>query len=103
MVGWHLFPTPALFDLLRRKSRQEGRRDRRFGIHLAELALLSLRRCEEAWTDRGYDLRAVGLAELGNAKRLATDLTAAEGEFVSCWAEWRPKSGRSATLHGGAT
>ena len=98
-VGWHLFHTPALFDLLRRKSRQEGRRDREFGIHLAELALLSLRRCEEGWSDRGHDLRAKGLAELGNTKRLAGDLTAAEGEFVSCWAEWRkPRDSRDPSI-----
>ena len=88
-VGWHLFHTPALFDLLRRKSRQEGRRDREFGIHLAELALLSLRRCEEGWSEKGYDLRARGFTELANARRLASDLPAANAEIETAWAEWR--------------
>ena len=37
-----LFRTPALFDLLRTKSRKAGRQDRRRGVELAELALVSL-------------------------------------------------------------
>ncbi|MCP3959360.1 MAG: hypothetical protein GY719_16040 [bacterium] len=41
-VRQHLFHSSALFDLLRRRSREEGRRDRGRGVAIAELALVSL-------------------------------------------------------------
>ena len=88
LVRAHVFRGTALFDLLRGKSRREGRKDRRLGIRLARLALASLDGCLEAWTERGYELRAVAHAELGNAHRLAHDFAAAEAEFANCWDEW---------------
>lgn len=91
-VRQYLFCSPVLFDLLRRKSRQEGRRDRQRGIELAELALVSLEDSEAVHGEKIHDLRALGWAWLGNAHRLALDFTAAEKAFTQADAEWhRPR------------
>ncbi len=78
VVQQYVFTSPELFDLLREKSRQEGRRDRQRGIELAELALLSLDVSAAALGERIHELRALGRAWLGNAKRLALDFPGAE-------------------------
>jgi AraC-like DNA-binding protein len=87
-VRRHFFRSTALFDLLRRKSREKGRRDRQRGIALAELALASLDRCAESWTERGHDHQAQGLADLANARRLALDFDGSAEEFRRAYAEW---------------
>ncbi len=46
VVRWHSYTTTAVFDLLRDKSRQEGRKDRQLGVRLARLTLDSLVRPE---------------------------------------------------------
>ncbi len=84
-----LFCSPVFFDLLRRKSRLEGRCDRQRGIELAKLALISLEDSEEAHGDKIHDLRALGWAWLGNAHRLALDFVAAEQSFAVADEEWR--------------
>ena len=71
------FHSRALFDLLRKKSREEGRRDRRRGVEVAELALVSLVGSEDIFGEQIHDLRALGWASLGNAHRRALDLPAA--------------------------
>jgi tetratricopeptide (TPR) repeat protein len=87
-VREYRFRGTALFDLLRRKSREEGRKDRQMGIRVAKLALASVEGCGDASGERVHDLRAVGFAELANARRLARDLMGSEEEFTECWAEW---------------
>ncbi len=61
----HVFHSTALFDLLRRRLREEGLEDRRRGIRLGELALVSLERSEPVFGERIHDLRALGWAWLG--------------------------------------
>ncbi len=82
------FHSTAFFDLLRKRSREQGRRDRRRGVELAELALASLEGCEDIFGDRMHDLRALGWAWLGNAHRLALDLPAASAAFDHSDAHW---------------
>lgn len=77
--------SPALFQLLRKKSLEVGRNDRQRGVEVATLALDSLQvldgsRCPH---DLRANLHAQGWASLGNAKRLALDLTGAESAFAS--------------------
>lgn len=94
-VERHVFHSPALFDLLRRKSREEGREDRRRGIALAELALVSLDHGDEVFGERIHDLRALGRAWLGNARRLALDFSGAESAFKEARDEWhKPRQAR---------
>ena len=81
MLGGLRFHSTALFDLLRKTSREEGRRDRQLGVRIAELALLSLEECDEVFGDRIHDLRALGWAWLGNAHRLALDFPSAYAAF----------------------
>ena len=83
------FRSEALFDLLRETSRREGRRDRQRGVHLAELALLSLETCAEFFGERIHDLRALGHACVGNAYRLARDFSTADQAFERAQAEWQ--------------
>ncbi len=83
------FRSDALFNLLRQKSLEAGRRDRRQGIHLAEMALVSLERAAAHFGDRIHDLRALGHACVGNAYRLARDFPAADAAFERAEAEWR--------------
>ncbi len=82
------FHSTALFDLLREKSREEGRRDRRRGVEVAELALISLEGSEDIFGERIHDLRALGWAWLGNARRLALDLPAACSAFGTTREHW---------------
>ncbi|MEE8522474.1 MAG: AraC family transcriptional regulator [Thermoanaerobaculia bacterium] len=88
IVRGYLFHSTALFDLLREKSREEGRQDRRRGVRLARLALISLERHEEILGERIHDLRALGWAWLANARRLALDFEGAEADFARADAEW---------------
>jgi AraC-like DNA-binding protein len=93
VVRWHPFRTTALFDHLRRKSREEGRKDRQLGVRLAELALVSLDACGEASTDRFHDRLAEGLICLGNARRLAVDFPRSDADFEKARGVWRtPRS-----------
>ena len=88
------FSSAALFHLLRAKSREQGRTDRKRGIRLAELALGSLYWVDEA-VGKGIlaNLHAQGWAWVGNAHRLALDFPAAEKAFIR--AEWSlPAGGR---------
>ncbi len=82
------FTTPALFDLLRHKSREKGREDRQRGIQLAQLALDSLDRYVDTRAQRLPDLKARGWAWLANARRLALDFHGAEADFERAEAEW---------------
>ncbi len=81
LVRGYLFHSTTLFDLLRERSRQEGRKSRRRGIEIARLALVSLEDGDAFFGDRIHDLRALGWAWLGNAHRLAGDLEAADAAF----------------------
>ena len=83
-----LFCSTVLFDLLRRKSRLEGRKSRRRGVELAKLALVSLEGSDRVFGERIHDLRARGLADLGNAWRLALDFSAAAEAFEQAEDEW---------------
>ena len=87
-VRIYLFCSTVLFDLLRRKSRLEGRKSRRRGVELAELALISLEKSDRVFGERIHDLRARGLADLGNAYRLALDFSAAAEAFERAEREW---------------
>ncbi len=87
-VRRYVFHSTVLFDLLRKKSREEGRKSRRRGIELAELALVSLEGSDEFFGDRIHDLRALGWAWLGNAHRLARDFSVAESAFAEADRHW---------------
>ncbi len=94
-VRGYLFCTEALFDLLRKKSRQRGRKNRQQGIELAKLALVSLEQSDEVFEDRIHDLRALGWAWLGNAYVLAMDFSTADMAFGRFDQEWsRPRTKR---------
>ncbi len=87
-LGRYRFRSTALFDLLLKQSRLEGRKERRWGVEVAELALVSLDGGEEAFGERIHDLRALGWAWLGNARRLALDLSAADAAFEEKDRHW---------------
>ena len=87
-VRRHLFRSTVFFDLLRRKSRQEGRKSRQRGIELAKLVLVSLERSDEVFEERVHDLRALSWAWLGNAYRLALDFSAAVAAFEQADRTW---------------
>ncbi len=98
-VRGHLFRSQILFDLLRRKSRLEGRKNRQRGIEVAKLALISLEKGDEVFGERIYELRALGWAWLGNAHRLALDLLAAASAFKQADREWAaPRAKRDPTI-----
>jgi len=83
------FSTPALFELLLRKSREEGREDRSRGVQVAQLALDSLDSIAGALMESLPSYRARGLAYLGTMYRLAFDFTAAEKALDRAEMEWR--------------
>ncbi len=87
-VRRYLFCSTVLFDLLRETSRREGRKHRRRGIEVAELALVSLETSDQVFGERIHDLRALGWAWLGNAHRLALDFPAAAAAFEQADREW---------------
>ncbi len=84
----HLFRSEVLFNLLRKKSRLEGRKSRQRGIEVAKLALVSLERSDHVFGGRVHELRALGWAWLGNAHRLKLDFSAAAGAFEQADREW---------------
>lgn len=75
---------PGFCHLLRQKSLEAGRGDRKLGVHLAELALLSI----DAIDPRYLDPRQHALLEsqawttLGNARRLNWDLNGAAKDLA---------------------
>ena len=83
------FETTALFDLLRKKSRVEGRRDRQRGIAIAELALHSLSGCAAALGKDIHNREAQGWINLGVVRRLALDFIGAEQEFCIGESIWQ--------------
>ena len=100
-LGQAGFTTPALFDLLREKSRELGRRDRRLGVELAELAVASLETTDEVLGRALPGLRALGWAWVGNARRLAEDFPGAEQAFELAEAAWvEPETPRDPLLDG---
>ncbi|MCP4675912.1 MAG: helix-turn-helix transcriptional regulator [Deltaproteobacteria bacterium] len=72
---------PTLFHFLLEKSVPEGRDNREYGIHLAELAMDCLRVTERRTGKHLSHLECQGWAWLGNAQRLAYNFTAAEDAF----------------------
>ncbi|MCP3957596.1 MAG: AraC family transcriptional regulator [bacterium] len=97
-----LFRTTVLFDLLRKVSRWEGRKSRRRGVEVAELALISLEGSDRVFGERIHDLRALGWAWLGNAHRLALDFSSAAAAFERADREWstpRPQRDLSVLAH----
>jgi AraC-like DNA-binding protein len=73
----------TLFDVLREKSREEGRKDRQTGVRLAELAIASLDGvAAHLSSEELANKKAQGWAWLGNARRLALDFPAAEQGFT---------------------
>ncbi|MEM7353757.1 MAG: hypothetical protein AAF657_23360 [Acidobacteriota bacterium] len=77
---------------MRRKSREAGRKDRAHGLHLAELAILSLESCAEGLGDQLPALEARGWAWLGNARRLALDFSGAEEALQVAVSKNRPRN-----------
>lgn len=86
---------PALFEVLREKSRTEGRRDRRHGVEIAEVALAAVE-LERPTSSAHLDLRIRAYAWLGNARRLAMDLAGAERALAR--AERLKNEGRAGDL-----
>ena len=87
-VRRYLFCSEVFFDLLRKRSRREGRKSRQRGVELANLALVSLETSDQVFGDRIHDLRALGWAWVGNAHRLALDFSAAATAFEQADREW---------------
>ncbi|MCP4549314.1 MAG: hypothetical protein GY835_22910 [bacterium] len=83
------FSTPALFELLLRKSREEGREDRSRGVQVAQLALDSLDSISSSLMELLPSYRAKGLAYLSTMYRMALDFTAAEKALDCAEMEWR--------------
>jgi hypothetical protein len=71
----------ALVNLLRQKSRQEGRLDRQRGIELAKLARIAVLNVKLLSRDVLKEEIAMGWAWVGNALRLALDFVGAEDAF----------------------
>ncbi len=91
-VRRYLFYSTVLFDLLRKKSRLEGRKSRQRGVEVAELALVSLETSDQVFGERIHDLRALGWAWAANALILALDFAAAAAAFEQADREWsRPR------------
>ena len=80
VAGW-TFWTPAPFLVLHQRSREEGRRDRKRGVEVAQLALDSLDGNESRLGSRIHALRAEGWSWLANAQRLDLDFGTAETSF----------------------
>lgn len=85
-VGFH---TTAFFDLLRKKSLEEGRLDRRRGVELAHVALASLDAIADDHEEDLPNRKAEGLVCLANAYWLAADYSEAESGFDSAKIELR--------------
>ncbi len=88
LVRGYEFHSTALFDLLRKKSREEGRKDRARGVDLARLALVSLEGHDAVFGERIHDLRALGWAWLANTRCLQLDLSGAVADLVNTHNEW---------------
>jgi len=76
------FRTTALFELLKTKCIEEGRQDRRYGVHLAQLALESIRGIRQD-EELVVNLRVRGWANMSNALRLNDDYAGAEQAIVT--------------------
>ncbi|MCP4548566.1 MAG: helix-turn-helix domain-containing protein [bacterium] len=83
------FSTPALFELMLRKSREEGRADRSLGVEIAYLALDSLDALTGPLTLHLPHYRARGLSWLGSAHRFALNYPEAEEALNRADTEWR--------------
>lgn len=89
-----LFATPELFELLSRRSREEGRRNRRRGVELAELALAVVEAGAPFLGELYGDLLVLAHARLGNALRLAGELERARDAFRRAEEVWALPEGR---------
>ena len=101
-VRGYRFRSTVLFDLLRKKSRLEGRKKRQRGIEVARLALVSLENSDEVFGERIHDLRALAWAWIANALALALDFAAAAETFEQADREWsmpRAKRDQSVFAH----
>jgi len=76
-----LFQGTELFQLLSRLSRELGRRSRKRGVALAELALETVVGSRELLGECAGDLHVLALARLGNARRLLGDTTGSSEAF----------------------
>ncbi len=86
------FGSRALFDLLREKSREIGRQNRKRGVEVAELALESLEGSSRRLGRELPNLLAQGWAWVGNARRLAADHLGAEQALLTAEESWhRPR------------
>ncbi len=93
------FTTPALFHFLRERSIPEGRDNREFGVHLAELAMDSLTVTESVYGEEIPELKAQAWTWMAQTRRLAEDIPGAESAFTE--AEQRLKNvGRESELWG---
>ncbi len=90
------FHTRAFFDVLLRKSREEGRKDRQRGVDIALMALDSVNVSTEILEDDARILRAQAGAWIGNARRLALEFPGAEQAFHQAEIELGYRSGKSA-------
>jgi tetratricopeptide (TPR) repeat protein len=84
-------PRWGLAELLCRESREAASKDSSCAIGLAELAVLlaeSIEDDEPAEARWAYQLRALSWASLANARRVGSDLPAAEQGFVMADAWW---------------
>ncbi len=91
------FGGPELFELLSRVSRELGRRDRRVGVRVAEVALAAVAGSRPILGERYAEYHALALARLGNAMRLAGNLAGADECFQRAENDWAGRNGRAET------
>ena len=89
-----LFAGPELFELLSRRSRRDGRRNRRRGVELAELALAAVEGSAPVLGKLYGDLLVLAYARLGNALRLVSDYERANATFQHAEELWAGRRGR---------
>ncbi len=89
-----LFAGPELFELLSRHSRRDGRRNRRRGMELAELALAAVEGSALVLGELYGDLLVLAYARLGNALRLVSYHEGANAAFQRAEELWAEPEGR---------
>ncbi len=88
------FHTREFIDLLGKEYLIASRANRRRGVEVAELAVLSVETSAELLGELAEDLRALAYAWVANAKRLALDYDGAEGAMAKAEKVWAEPRGR---------
>jgi AraC-like DNA-binding protein/tetratricopeptide (TPR) repeat protein len=80
VLSW-TFCTPATFKFLHQKAREEGRRDKKRGVEVAQLVLDSLAGNDDKVGAHFHELQVEGWSWFANAQRLDLDFSGADASF----------------------